>query len=213
MPSIWVLTTLIAGLLVLVSFAQPAADRLHLPYTVLLSIIGVALAALASFLLYTPLTDVFNEIAEPLVKFPFNATVFLVVFLPLLLFDAALTIDVRELVEDAAHPPKRKGAARARRFLWRDGALRRRSAHSGCDSDRVLPAYSSQLSGFLTLPRQPPCGQSTNRSCCGGAHNYERKEASGTNFGCDMTIQATYWRSGLLTKEEVQVMQYGSTKP
>jgi monovalent cation:H+ antiporter, CPA1 family len=101
-PSIWVLTTLIAGLLVLVSFAQPAADRLHLPYTVLLSIIGVALAALASFLLYTPLTDVFNDIAEPLVKFPFNATVFLVVFLPLLLFDAALTIDVRELVEDAA---------------------------------------------------------------------------------------------------------------
>ena len=102
MLSIWVLTTLIAALLVLISFAQPAADRLHLPYTVLLSIIGVALAGLASFLLYTPLTDAFDYIAEPLVKFPFNATVFLVVFLPLLLFHAALTIDVRELVEDAA---------------------------------------------------------------------------------------------------------------
>jgi hypothetical protein len=38
--SIWVLTTLIAGLLVLVSFAQPVADRLQLPYTVLLSIPG-----------------------------------------------------------------------------------------------------------------------------------------------------------------------------
>ena len=102
MLSIWVLTTLIAGLLVLISFAQPAADRLQLPYTVLLAVIGVALAALASFLLYTPLTNAFDDIVEPIVKFPFNATVFLVVFLPLLLFHAALTIDVRELVEDAA---------------------------------------------------------------------------------------------------------------
>src|SRR5262249_54772012 len=40
--------------------------------------------------------------AHPSVDFPFNATVFLVTFLPLLLFHAALTIDVRELVEDAA---------------------------------------------------------------------------------------------------------------
>jgi len=100
--SIWVLTAVISGLLVLVSFIQPLAKRLHLPYTVLLSVIGVALAGLASFLLYTPLTNAFDDIAEPLVKFPFNATVFLVVFLPLLLFHAALTIDVRELVEDAA---------------------------------------------------------------------------------------------------------------
>jgi CPA1 family monovalent cation:H+ antiporter len=100
--SISVLTALVAGLLVLISFAQPAADRLHLPYTVLLAILGTAVASLASFLLYTPLTDVFNDIAEPLVKFPINASVFLVVFLPLLLFHAALTIDVRELVDDVA---------------------------------------------------------------------------------------------------------------
>jgi monovalent cation:H+ antiporter, CPA1 family len=100
--SISVLTALVAGLLVLVSFAQPAADRLHLPYTVLLAVIGTAVASLAAFLLYTPLTDVFNDIVEPLVKFPINASVFLVVFLPLLLFHAALTIDVRELVDDAA---------------------------------------------------------------------------------------------------------------
>ena len=102
MLSISVLTALVAGLLVLISFAQPAADRLHLPYTVLLAIVGTAVASLASFLLYTPLTDVFNDIAEPLVKFPINASVFLVVFLPLLLFHAALTIDVRELVDDVA---------------------------------------------------------------------------------------------------------------
>ena len=61
-------TALVAGLLLLIGFAQPAADRLHLPYTVLLAIVGTAVASLASFLLYTPLTDVFNDIAEPLVK-------------------------------------------------------------------------------------------------------------------------------------------------
>jgi hypothetical protein len=49
--SISVLTALVAGLLVLISFAQPAADRLHLPYTVLLAILGTAVASLASFLL------------------------------------------------------------------------------------------------------------------------------------------------------------------
>jgi len=34
--------------------------------------IGVALAALASFLLYTPLTNTFDSIVEPVVKFPFQ---------------------------------------------------------------------------------------------------------------------------------------------
>ena len=102
MLTISVLTALVTGLLVLISFAQPLAMRLELPYTVLLAILGTALACLAAFLLYTPLTDVFNDIVEPLVNFPINASVFLVVFLPLLLFHAALTIDVRELVDDIA---------------------------------------------------------------------------------------------------------------
>ncbi len=102
MLSISVLTALVAGLLLLIGFVQPAADRLHLPYTVLLAIVGTAIASLASFLLYTPLTDAFNNIAEPLVKFPISASVFLVVFLPLLLFHAALTIDVRDFVDDVA---------------------------------------------------------------------------------------------------------------
>jgi monovalent cation:H+ antiporter, CPA1 family len=100
--SIGVLTALIAGLLVLISFAQPLAERLNLPYTVLLAVIGAALAGFASFLFYTPLIDTFDVIAQPLAQFPIDASVFLVVFLPLLLFHAALTIDVRELIEDAA---------------------------------------------------------------------------------------------------------------
>jgi Sodium/hydrogen exchanger family len=96
------ITFVIAGFLVLASVVQPAAERLHLPYTVLLAILGVALGGVSSFLLYTPLTNVFDNIVRPLVDLPFNASIFLVVFLPLLLFHAALTIDLREIAPDWA---------------------------------------------------------------------------------------------------------------
>jgi CPA1 family monovalent cation:H+ antiporter len=96
------ITLVIAGFLVLASVIQPAAERLHLPYTVLLAIVGVAIGAASSFLLYTPLTSAFDDIVRPVVNLPFNASIFLVVFLPLLLFHAALTIDVREIAPDWA---------------------------------------------------------------------------------------------------------------
>jgi CPA1 family monovalent cation:H+ antiporter len=59
------ITLVIAGFLVLASVLQPAAERLHLPYTVLLAIVGVAIGGAASFLLYTPLTTVFDDIVAP----------------------------------------------------------------------------------------------------------------------------------------------------
>ena len=102
MISVASITFIIAGFLVLASVVQPAAERLHLPYTVLLAILGVALGGVSSFLLYTPLTNVFDNIVRPLVDLPFNASIFLVVFLPLLLFHAALTIDLREIASDWA---------------------------------------------------------------------------------------------------------------
>jgi Na+:H+ antiporter len=95
-------TLVIAGFLALVSLVQPTAERLRLPYAVLLAIVGVAVGALSSFLLYTTLTNVFDDIVAPIANLPFNASVFLDVFLPVLLFHAALTIDLREIAEDAA---------------------------------------------------------------------------------------------------------------
>jgi CPA1 family monovalent cation:H+ antiporter len=96
------ITFVIAGFLVLASVVQPAAERLHLPYTVLLAVVGVAIGGVSSFLLYTPLTNVFDDIVRPVVDLPFNASIFLVVFLPLLLFHAALTLDLREIASDWA---------------------------------------------------------------------------------------------------------------
>jgi len=92
----------IAGLLVVISALQPLAVRLAVPPSVLLAVVGVAIGATASFLLYTPLTDEFNEIVAPIVNLPVRSSTFLYVFLPLLLFHAALTIDVPRMIEDAA---------------------------------------------------------------------------------------------------------------
>jgi monovalent cation:H+ antiporter, CPA1 family len=96
------ITFVLAGFLVLASLVQPAAERLHLPYTVLLAVVGVAIGGVSSFLLYTPLTNVFDDIVRPVVDLPFNASIFLVAFLPLLLFHAALTLDLREIAPDWA---------------------------------------------------------------------------------------------------------------
>src|ERR1700732_1668156 len=72
------ITFVIAGFLVLVSVVQPAAERLHLPYTVLLAIVGVAVGGLSSFLLYTPLTTLFDDLVAPVVNLPLSSSIFLV---------------------------------------------------------------------------------------------------------------------------------------
>ena len=96
------ITFVIAGFLVLIAFVQPFARRLQLPYTILLAAFSVVVAGLSSFLLYTPLTNRFNDIVAPIVNLPITASIFLDVFLPILLFHAALTIDLREIARDAA---------------------------------------------------------------------------------------------------------------
>ena len=73
-----------------------------MPYTVLLAFVGVTVGGVSSFLLYTPLTTFFDDIVAPIVNLPISAPIFLIVFLPLLLFHASLTIDLREIAQDAA---------------------------------------------------------------------------------------------------------------
>jgi CPA1 family monovalent cation:H+ antiporter len=92
----------VAGLLVVIGLLQPLAVRLNLSHTVLLAVVGVFIGVAAGFLLRTDLTDVFNEIAELILDFPISSTEVLYIFLPVLLFEAALTIDVRRMLEDAA---------------------------------------------------------------------------------------------------------------
>ncbi|GGE95606.1 cation:proton antiporter [Stappia taiwanensis] len=90
----------IAGLLVVISLIQPLARRLRVAPSVLLAVVGVAIGLLATWLLYTPKTNTFNEIAGLFVNFPMDSQAILYVFLPLLLFQTTLTLDVRRMAED-----------------------------------------------------------------------------------------------------------------
>ncbi|MGQ9370340.1 cation:proton antiporter [Azospirillum sp. ST 5-10] len=92
----------LAGLLTVVGLVQPVAVRAKLPNNVVLAMVGVAIALLSSFLLYTTLTDAFNSVAEMILHLPLNSAVFIYIFLPVLLFQAAFTLDVNRMIEDAA---------------------------------------------------------------------------------------------------------------
>jgi CPA1 family monovalent cation:H+ antiporter len=95
-----IVLSVLAVLLVVISLAQPLAGIVRLPFSVLLAVIGIIIGAGATFLWYTELTDAFNEIARAVLDFPVGSTVFLYVFLPTLLFQTALTLDVRRMAPD-----------------------------------------------------------------------------------------------------------------
>ena len=91
----------IAGLLVVISLIQPLARRLKVAPSVVLALVGTAIGVLASWLLYTPSTDAFNQIAAVFVNLPLNSQGILHLFLPVLLFQTTLTLDVRRMADDA----------------------------------------------------------------------------------------------------------------
>ncbi len=92
----------IALLLVVVSAVQPLARRLDLSETVLLAIVGIIIGSLADFGLRTSYVSVFGGVAETLLDFPVNSEAFLLIFLPVLVFQCALAIDVRRLAHETA---------------------------------------------------------------------------------------------------------------
>ena len=102
MLDIVVLLAVLAALLVVVAVSQPVAVRLKLAPVVLLAVIGVAIGAVSIVLLHTPVTDRFDSIAAIFVNLPVSSQTFVYVFLPLLVFEGAITIDVRRMLEDAA---------------------------------------------------------------------------------------------------------------
>jgi CPA1 family monovalent cation:H+ antiporter len=92
----------VAGLFVLVGSLQPLAMRLNLPPSVLLAVVGTLIGIGAGVLLRSDLTDALDQIAALLLDFPITSKGFLFIFLPILLFEAALAIDVRRMMDDAA---------------------------------------------------------------------------------------------------------------
>ena len=95
-----VVIAIIAGLFIVLGVAEPLAGRLRLPYTVILALIGIVIGLLASFFLRTELTDALNPVANAILDFPIRSNVFLYVFLPTLLFQVTLGMNLRRMADD-----------------------------------------------------------------------------------------------------------------
>ncbi|MCI5108971.1 MAG: cation:proton antiporter [Marivita sp.] len=93
-------TTIIASLFLVIGVAEPLAARLRLPYSVILAVLGVMIGVGALFLLRTDLTDALNPVAEAILGLPIRSNVFLYVFLPTLLFQATLGMNLRRMLDD-----------------------------------------------------------------------------------------------------------------
>lgn len=93
-------TTIIASLFLVIGVAEPLAARLRLPYSVILASVGILIGLAAIFFLRTELTDALNPVAEAILGLPIRSNVFLYVFLPTLLFQATLGMDLRRMLDD-----------------------------------------------------------------------------------------------------------------
>ncbi len=88
----------IAGLLALICFMPPLAGRLKLPYSVLLAICGCLLAFAARMHDWAP--PLVSGFLDAVDTFHVSSETFLIVFLPILLFETALAMNVRRLMDD-----------------------------------------------------------------------------------------------------------------
>ncbi|WP_372611311.1 cation:proton antiporter [Aquicoccus sp.] len=93
-------TTVIASLFLVIAAAEPLAARLRLPFSVILAVLGILIGTGAIFFLRTELTDALDPVAEALVGLPIRSNVFLYVFLPTLLFQATLGMNLRRMLDD-----------------------------------------------------------------------------------------------------------------
>ncbi len=90
----------VSGLLALVSALPPLAARLRVPYTVLLAAVGVALGAVIQAFAGTPGAGPFHDFLNSLADLDVSAEALVYIFLPVLLFETALAVDVRRLFDD-----------------------------------------------------------------------------------------------------------------
>src|SRR5215469_1441432 len=90
----------VTALLGLVSLLLPLAERLSIPYAVLLAVVGVAIGGIANLPFASHPRDIVGDVAGWLHDFGLSPESLLYVFLPALLFEAALNVDVRQLNDE-----------------------------------------------------------------------------------------------------------------
>ena len=92
----------VSGLLAIVSFLPALARRLRLPFSVLLAVTGCALGVVVAGVSNVEPTGMAGDFIAALRGIKLSPGLFIFIFLPTLLFEAALVIDVRRLIDDLA---------------------------------------------------------------------------------------------------------------
>ncbi|MCB1360618.1 MAG: cation:proton antiporter [Rhodobacter sp.] len=87
-------------LFALIGLSEPIADRLRLPSTVILALIGILLGAASALVTWLPPSEALSEAAARIQDLPIRSNLFLYVFLPTLIFQVSLTIDLRRMLDD-----------------------------------------------------------------------------------------------------------------
>lgn len=92
----------LTGLFALISMLLPLADRLAVPYAVLLAAVGCTIGGLTAIAGNSAGGGMVADMIGTLDGFNLTSAAFLYIFLPTLLFETALNVDVRRLTEEIA---------------------------------------------------------------------------------------------------------------
>lgn len=95
-----VVLAILSGLFVVIALSEPLAARLRLPLTVILATVGIAIGAAAAWFLRTDVTDALNPVANAILNLPISSETFVYIFLPVLLFQVSLSLNLRRLLDD-----------------------------------------------------------------------------------------------------------------
>jgi monovalent cation:H+ antiporter, CPA1 family len=94
------LVAFIAALFAAIGLAEPLAERLRVPATVVQAFLGIGLSVGAVSIVASPVTGGLDQTARAILALPIRSNLFLYVFLPTLIFQMALSVDVRRMLDD-----------------------------------------------------------------------------------------------------------------
>ena len=90
----------VALLFIVIGVSEPLSERLRLPFTVILAIMGALIGAVALTLATSGLGDTLSPTVRRLLDLPIRSNVFLYILLPTLLFQVALVVNARRMLDD-----------------------------------------------------------------------------------------------------------------
>ncbi|MEM6577161.1 MAG: cation:proton antiporter [Pseudomonadota bacterium] len=93
-------TSVVAALFVVIGLSDPLAAKLRLPFSVILAVLGSLIGAAALIIIQIDITTTLEPVAEAILEFPIKSNVFLYLFLPTLLFQATLGMNLRRMLDD-----------------------------------------------------------------------------------------------------------------